>query len=277
LNKTARNETTLVLGGTGRTGRRVARRLWDQGALVRVGSRTGTPPFDWNDPGTWTRALQGVSSAYLVYYPDLALRGAATMIHAFTDLAIERGVGRLVLLSRRGEGEARLCEEVVQSSGVEWTIVRAAWLCQNFSEGFLREPVRAGEVALPVGNVGEPFVDAEDVAAVAALALTEDGHCGHTYDLTGPRLLTFADAVSEIARATRRDIRFMPIPLAEFEAKMVRERAPAEMIELMTYLFTTLLDGRNSHLCDGVRRALGRAPRDFADYARNAAAHGWLQ
>ena len=127
----ARNETTLVLGGTGRTGRRVARRLWDRGALVRVGSRSGTPPFDWDDPGTWTRVLKGVSSAYVLYYPDLALRGAATMIHAFTDLAVQSGVRRLVLLSRRGEDEARLCEEVMQSSGVEWTIVRAAWLCQN--------------------------------------------------------------------------------------------------------------------------------------------------
>jgi len=273
----ARNETTLVLGGTGRTGRRVARRLWDRGALVRVGSRSGTPRFDWDDPGTWTRVLKGVSSAYVLYYPDLALRGAATMIHAFTDLAVQSGVRRLVLLSRRGEDEARLCEEVVQSSGVEWTIVRAAWLCQNFSEGFLREPVRAGEVALPMGNVGEPFVDADDIADVAASALMEEGHCGRTYEVTGPRLLTFADAVAEIARAMRRDIRFVPIPLGEFEAEMARERVSADVVELMTYLFTTVLDGRNAHLCDGVRRALGRAPRDFADYARNAATRAWRQ
>jgi uncharacterized protein YbjT (DUF2867 family) len=275
VSKAVRNQTTLVLGGTGKTGRRVARRLWDRGALVRVGSRSGTPPFDWDDPGTWTRVLQGVSSAYLVYYPDLALRGAATMIHAFTQLAVQSGVRRLVLLSGRGEEEARLCEEVVQSSGAEWTIVRSSWFCQNFSEGFLREPVRAGEVALPVGSVGEPFVDAEDVADVAALALAEEGHAGRTYEVTGPRLLTFADAVREIAKATRRDIRFVQIPIGAFEVDMARESVPADMLELMTYLFTTVLDGRNAHLCDGVRRALGRPPRDFADFARNAAVRAW--
>jgi uncharacterized protein YbjT (DUF2867 family) len=275
VNKAVRNGTTLVLVGTGKTGRRVARRLWDRGAIVRVGSRSGTPPFDWDDPDTWTRVVQGVSSAYVVYYPNLALLGAATMIHAFTELAVQSGVRRLVLLSGRGEEEARLCEEVVQSSGAEWTIVRASWFCQNFSEGFLREPVRAGEVALPVGNVGEPFVDAEDVADVAALALTEEGHVGRTYEVTGPRLLTFADAVREIARATRRDIRFVQVPLGAFEAHMARERVPADMMELMTYLLTTVLDGRNAHLCDGVRRALGRAPRDFADFARSAAVRAW--
>jgi uncharacterized protein YbjT (DUF2867 family) len=128
-----------------------------------------------------------------------------------------------------------------------------------------------------MGNVGEPFVDADDIADVAASALMEEGHCGRTYEVTGPRLLTFADAVAEIARAMRRDIRFVPIPLGEFEAEMARERVSADVVELMTYLFTTVLDGRNAHLCDGVRRALGRAPRDFADYARNAATRAWRQ
>jgi uncharacterized protein YbjT (DUF2867 family) len=266
-----RTDLTLVLGGTGKTGRRVAKRLWDRGVHVRIGSRCGAPPFDWNNPATWADALRSVASAYVVFHPHLGLRGAATMVEAFTELAVGLGVRRLVLLSARGEEEARLGEEAVQASGVGWTIVRSSWLAQSFSEGFFREPLRAGGLALPAGDVGEPFVDAADVAEVAAVALTEDGHAGRTYEVTGPRLLTFADAVAAIAGATGRPIRFERIPAGEFEAMLARQDTAPETVELLTYLFTTVLDGRNAHLCDGVRRALGRPPRDFNDYVRQVA------
>jgi uncharacterized protein YbjT (DUF2867 family) len=266
--------TTLILGGTGKTGRRVAARLWDRGLPVRLGSRSGAPPFDWTDPESWPAAVQGVGAAYVSYYPDLAAPGAVDAVRAFTTLAVSSGVSRLVLLSGRGEPEARRCERLVQESGAEWTVVRASWFSQNFSESYLLEPLLAGEVALPAGDVGEPFVDADDIADVAVAALTEEGHAGQVYELTGPRLWTFADAVAEIARVTRRDIRYVQVPIDAYAAALASAQLPPELVTLVTYLFTEVLDGRNASVADGVACALGRPPRDFADYVRDTAATG---
>ncbi|MGX7672266.1 NmrA family transcriptional regulator [Plantactinospora sp. DSM 117369] len=265
---------TLVLGGTGKTGRRVAERLTARGVPVRLGSRSGRPPFDWWDRATWAGAIRGVSAAYLSFYPDLAVPGAAETVRSFTELAVRGGVRRLVLLSGRGEEEAQLAEQAVQDSAAEWTILRASWFNQNFSEGQLLAPLRDGELVLPVGDVGEPFVDADDIAEVAEAALTGDGHVGQLYELTGPRLLTFAEAVGEIAEAAGRDIRFRTIPVEEYAAVLAEQKLPADVSALLTYLFVEVLDGRNAHLADGVRRALGRQPRDFRDFARDAAATG---
>jgi uncharacterized protein YbjT (DUF2867 family) len=270
-------QKTLVLGGTGKTGRRVAERLAERGLLVRIGSRSAEPPFDWEKPDTWATALEGVSAAYVSYYPDLAIPGALEAVRSFTELAVESGVQRLVLLSGRGEEEAQSAEQAVrevgEEAGVEWTIVRCAWFMQNFDENFLLEPILAGEVALPSGNVPEPFVDADDIADVAVAALTEDGHAGEIYELTGPRLLTMEEAVSEISRATGRQIRFVPVTLDEFVGAAYGD-VPPEFLSFLTYLFGEVLDGRNAHLTDGVRRALGREPKDFSDYARDVATTG---
>ena len=180
----------------------------------------------------------------------------------------------LVLLSGRGEEEARRAELAVQGVDAEWTIARSSFFAQNFSESFFLKPILGGELALPVDGVAEPFVDAEDIADVAVAALTEDGHAGQLYELTGPTLLTFAEAVEEISLASGREIRYVPISAEQFTSALSREGVPPEVIELLTYLFTEVLDGRNARLTDGVRRALGREPRDFADYAREAAATG---
>lgn len=265
---------TLVLGGTGKTGRRVAERLAAAGKPVRVGSRSGTPPFDWNEPDTWAPALQGVGAVYLSYYPDLAVPGATDTVGAFVDEMLKLGIRRVILLSGRGEEEAQKTERVVQESGADWTIVRCSWFFQNFSENYLREPVAAGEVVLPAGDVREPFVDADDIADVAFAALTEDGHVGRLYELTGPRMLTFAEAVDEISSATGREIRYVQVSPEEYAAAMVDAGVPPEFVWLVDYLFTTVLDGRNASLTDGVQQALGREPHDFSDYARSAAASG---
>lgn len=267
-------KTTLVIGGTGKTGRRVVQRLKARGLPVRVGSRAGDPPFQWHDPSTWPQALRNVEAAYVAYYPDLAMPGATETVRAFAAEAVAHGVRRLVLLSGRGEEEAQRSEQAVRESGAEWTLLRASWFAQDFSEHFLVDQVRSGEVALPVGEVREPFVDAEDIADVAVAALTEDGHAGQLYELSGPRLLTFAEAVAEIAEASRRSIRFVQVPMEQYAAALVENGVPAEFVWLVTYLFTEVMDGRNAHLTDGVQRALGRAPRDFRDYAREAAASG---
>jgi uncharacterized protein YbjT (DUF2867 family) len=264
-------KTTLVLGGTGKTGRRVVDRLAARGVPTRVGSRAGRPRFDWEDRSTWAPVLEGVGSAYVSYYPDLAVPGAPDTVGAFADLAVRSGVRRLVLLSGRGEREAEQAEAAVRASGADLTIVRSTWFAQNFSEDYMADGVRSGEVALPAGDVPEPFVDADDIADVALAALTDDRHIGEVYTLTGPRLLTFAEAVSEISDATGRAIRYVPVSIDAFAAAAQRD-LPREVVELLTYLFGTVLDGRNAHLEDGVQRALGREPRDFGDYARAAAA-----
>jgi uncharacterized protein YbjT (DUF2867 family) len=275
---TQEKKMTLVLGGTGKTGRRVAERLAERGLPVRIGSRSAEPPFDWEKPDTWATALDGVSAAYVSYYPDLAIPGAPEAVRAFAELAARNGVRRLVLLSGRGEEEAQSAEqalrEVGEEAGVEWTIVRCAWFMQNFDENYILEPILSGEVALPSGNVPEPFVDAGDIADVAVAALTEDGHAGHLYELTGPRLLTMEQAVGEISSATAREIRFVPVTLEEYESVLAEADVPPEFLSFLTYLFGTVLDGRNASLTDGVRRAVGREPKDFADYARHAAATG---
>ncbi|MCA1707959.1 MAG: NAD(P)H-binding protein [Actinobacteria bacterium] len=271
---TRETKTTLVLGGTGKTGRRVVERLAACGLPARVVSRSGEPPFDWEDRSTWAPALKNVESVYVSYYPDLAVPGAVAAVRSFTDLAVEAGVRRLVLLSGRGEEEAQRAEQVVRDSGADWTILRASWFSQNFSENFLLEPVLGGEIALPAGNVAEPFVDADDIADVAVAALTEDGHAGELYELTGPQLLTFAEAVDEIARAAGREVRYVPVSVERFASALAQDEVPPEFTALLTYLFSEVLDGRNAHLANGVRRALGREPKDFSDYARDAAVTG---
>ena len=136
------------------------------------------------------------------------------------------------------------------------------------------DPILAGELALPVGPVAEPFVDADDIADVAVAALTEDRHSGKLYELTGPRALTFAAAIEEIGRATGREIRYLTITPEAYRAALVEAHVPADVIDLMLYLFGTVLDGRNEPVADGVQRALDRQPRDFKEYVRRAAVTG---
>jgi len=265
---------TLVTGGTGKTGRRIVERLTGLDRPVRIGTRFGGVPFDWQDRRTWEGALEGVTAAYISYYPDVAIPGAAGIVEAFSELAVSRGVRRLVLLSGRGEDEAQAAEAAVAAADAEWTVLRCSWFNQNFSESFLLDPILSGHVMLPAGPVGEPFVDVEDIADVAAVALTEDRHEGQIYELTGPRLLTLDEAVTSIGKAAGRDITFTQVPAEAYAAALAAEHVPAEVADQVVYLFTTVLDGRNEHVGDGVQRALGREPRDFDDYARMTAETG---
>ncbi len=268
----------LIVGGKGKTGRRVAERLKARNYAVRIASRSSELPFDWTNRETWAPVLKGIDSVYITYQPDLAVPGAVDDIRTFTELAVAAGVQRLVLLSGRGEDEAQLSEQVVQQvsqqAGIDWTIVRASWFNQNFDESFLLEPILAGEVALPVGDVQEPFIDVDDIADIVTAALTENGHAGQLYEVTGPRLMTFRDAIAEIAAATGRDIHYIDVSLDDYNAAMRGADIPEDYIWLVNYLFTTVLDGRNTSLADGVQRALGRSPRDFSDYVRETVRTG---
>ncbi len=264
----------LVLGGTGKTGRRIAAGLEAKGVPVRIGSRAAMPSFDWNNEAGWDACLQDVEAAYISYAPDLAMPGATDSIQAFVDRAKRHSVRRLVLLSGRGEAEAQACERIVQDSGLEWTVVRASWFFQNFSEGAFVDMVHAGRITLPAGDTPEPFVDVDDIADVAIAALSEPGHAGEIYEVTGPRLMTFADVASELSQATGRTIDYVQVPHDAFVDAARDSGAPRDVIWMLDYLFSTVLDGRNAYLTDGVQRALGREPKDIAAYAREVAAAG---
>lgn len=266
--------STLVVGGTGKTGRRVADRLTARGVPVRIGSRTGEPAFDWADEATWRPALRGATSAYLAYLPDIGSPGAAAAVGAFARLAVDSGVRRLVLLSGRGSEPARRAELALAGSGAEWAVVRSSWLAQNFDEGFFADAVRSGTLAFPAGLVAEPFVSADDVADIAVAVLTDDRHLGRVYEVTGPRLLSFGDAVAEISRAAGSAVRYVPISFDEFAAALAGSGVPAPAVAETVEVFRTVLDGRNAVLTGEVEETLGRPATDFADYARTAAAAG---
>jgi len=267
-------KTTLVLGANGKTGRRVAERLTQAGHPVRPGSRTAPVPFDWERPTTWGAALRGVGAAYVTFQPDLAVPGALQTLRTFFEQARDSGVDKLVLLSGRGEPEAQDAERALQATGLDWTILRSSWFNQNFSESFFLDPIVAGEVALPATLAAEPFVDVEDIAEIASAALTTDAHSRQLYELTGPRALTFADAIAQIARATHRSITFVPVSLANYRDELVRQRVPQEYIDLVMYLFGTILDGRNTPVTHGVQQALGRPARSFEEYVQRTLATG---
>lgn len=264
----------VVLGGMGKTGRRVTERLQAKGVAVRALSRSSEPAFDWEKPETWAGALQNADAVYAAFQPDLAVPGADAAIRTLAEIAKASGVKRLVLLSGRGEPEAEHAEQIALNSGLETTIVRAAWFNQNFSENFLLDGVLAGEVVLPVGDVREPFIDADDIADVAVAALTEDGHAGQLYEVSGPRLLSFKEALAEISAAAGREVKFTQVTPEQYSAMLAEYGLPEDVISLLNYLFETIMDGRNESLTDGVQRALGRQPKDFAEYAREAAASG---
>ncbi|MET9762376.1 NmrA family transcriptional regulator [Streptomyces sp. NPDC006372] len=270
----ARVMTVVVTGASGRTGSRVARAAEAAGLTVRAASRT--TGFDWWDTSTWADTLRGADAAYLAHPMDVGAPGAAEVIGALAGEAVGLGVRRLVLLSARGEDQALPTEEALHASGAAWTVVRAAWFAQNFSEGPLVAELRErGELVFPAGEVREPFLDVRDIADVVVAALTAgDRYVGRTLALSGPRLLTFGEAVAEIAAATGRPLGYRAVSTRDYGAALTGFGVPAAEVEALTGIFDTLLDGRNAHLCDGVRQVLGRAPRDFADFVREETVAG---
>lgn len=263
----------LIIGGAGKTGARVNTLLKQRGIATRPVSRSTSISFDWTRPESWSAALDGVSKAYVTFQPDLSVDGADTAIAELSELARRKGLERVVLLSGRGEPGAQRAEAALQASGVPWTIVRASWFNQNFSEGYLLDGVRAGEIALPAGAVPEPFIDADDIADVVVAALTDERHVNKLYEVTGPRALTFEEAIKEISVSIGRPVRYTQITPEDFVISM-RAYAPEDIVQLLNELFTVVLDGRNIQVANGVQQALGRPAIDFSDYARKVAAAG---
>ncbi|ULJ71131.1 NmrA family NAD(P)-binding protein [Rhizobium gallicum] len=268
------NSEIILVGGAGKTGGRVASRLKERGIRSRFASRSSTRPFDWENRATWPAALEGATSAYVTFQPDLAVAWAADAIGEFARTAVDCGLRHIVLLSGRGEDGAERSEEMLKAAGIGYTILRASWFCQNFSEGAIKDSIAAGELVLPAGEVKEPFTDADDIADAAVAALTDQRHLGKTYELTGPGALTFREAVSEIATATGRTIRYRQVSMEDFKAGLTSADLPAGTIDLLEELFGKVLDGRNSRVMNGVAEILGRPPKNFSQYARETAVTG---
>lgn len=260
------SEKILVIGGTGKTGKRVAERLALRNIPYRIGSRNGQPPFDWAKPETFDAALNGISKAYISFQPDLAAPGADAAISALVAAARRAGLRQLVLLSGRGEPEAQVCERIVMESGMEWTVLRANWFMQNFSENFFLDGILAGEVVVPEVRAKEPFVDCDDIADVAVAALTNDAHKGKMYELTGPELLDFGQVIAGISKVANRPIAFRSVPIGDYTGMLRQYQVPEDFIQLIEYLFTQVLDGRNESLTGDIETVLHRQPTSFAEY-----------
>lgn len=265
----------LVIGGTGKTGSRVAENLLHHQQVVRIGSRTNNPAFDWHDLATYAEALKDMDCAYITYYPDLAVPGAREAIRQLTEVALRQGLEKVVLLSGKGEQEAEKCEEIVANSGLNYTLVRASWFNQNFSESFLLEPILAGHVTLPMPNAKIPFVDADDIAEVVTKVLLDDTYNGQTITVTGPRKLTFQEVIGEISEETKRPIGFQAISIEEYAEGMKQAGLPDDYVWLFSYLFREVLGNPvNQEVSQDVEKVLGRKATDFKDYVKKTVATG---
>ena len=269
----------LIIGGTGKTGRKVVESLRLLNQDVRIGSRSAAIPFDWQDPETYGPALEGIDRVYITFQPDLAVPGAFEAVSALVEKAKEKGVSKLVLLSGKGEAEAERCEGVVIQSGIDYTLVRANWFSQNFSENFLLEPVLQGVVALPMGDSKVPYVDTGDIADVVVECLLHPEHNGKVYQLTGTETFTFPQVCELISQETGRDIRFVPVSLQEYVEVMKTMDLPEIYVWLIEYLFSHVLTSpHNEEITQDIKNVLKREPRSFRNYVKETAASGvWNQ
>lgn len=268
-------ENILIIGGTGKTGRRVVEQLTNKGIESRIGSRNSSPRFDWDNKETWIESLSGIEKMYVTYYPDLAVPGAKEAIESLTYLAKELGVKKMVLLSGKGETEAEACENIVINSGMDYTIVRASWFNQNWSESFFLDPILSGEVALPLSEVLIPFVDANDIAEVVATVLLDESYNGEIIEVTGPESITFKDIVNIISKTSNRRLKFSNITLEQYIEGMKQMQIPDDVVWLIEYLFSHVLTNPNNQLVvNGVERVLGRKAKTFQEYALETAETG---
>ena len=275
MNNTTAHQV-LVLGGTGKTGSRVAGRLSAHGARVRTAARSGADVhFDWDNRATWEEALSGATGLYLVS-PILRI-DFAELVGQFLDRAERAGVRHVTCLSAYGmeyvpaEVALRAVElDLAARGSLASTVIRPAWFMEDFSETFL-QPVN-GEIVVPVGDGTEAFVSVEDIAAVAAVTLTEpEKHAGRAYALTGPQALTMAEAAEMISAAAGRTITYRDTDREQWIAAMVSSGMPAEYAQVLRSLTATLASGNGARPNSDVLDVIGTAPVTFAEFAAKTA------
>lgn len=272
----------LVLGGTGKTGRRVLDQLVAAGHTGRSASRSPGPAspsiepihFDWADPASYGPAVDGVDGVYVVP-PALQLEHA-TQLAALGTVAAEHGVRRAVLLSARGVDRAPASgmfrsEQALAETGLPTSVVRPAWFAQNFTEAFFAPSIRGdGVVVAPTGDGANPFIDAQDIAEVTLALLTGAAPVG-AYDLSGPRALSFAEAAAVLTPYAGREVRHVDLPTSDWTAGAVTNGLPADYAGMLGSLFELIRAGHDAGLSDGVQRALGRPPTSFELWAEREA------
>jgi uncharacterized protein YbjT (DUF2867 family) len=259
--------TFLVLGGTGKVGRRLTARLRDAGHDVRVASRSdaGDVRFDWHDPATHDAALAGADGVFVVG------PGSATdwspLLPAFLDRAHAAGVRHAVLLSARGveflpDGAVARAEAALRDGPLPWTILRPSHFAQNFTEAMF-VPDAGGRVAAPAGAAAHPFVDVGDVAAVAAEVLATGSHQGETLALSGPAALTFAEATELLTARDGLPRHYVAEDPAAHAAALRAAGTPEGYVTWRMAMLDGIRRGADAYVSDGVPRVLGRAATAF--------------
>ena len=270
--------TILLLGGTGKTARRIAPRLRAAGATVRTAARNGADVrFDWHDPATYDAALHGADVVYFV--PPALDLGYGPLARQFFDRAEAAGVRHITLLSARGvefappEQAHRATElELGRRTAFTHSILRPGWFMQDFDEYIFQPSIAAdGEIVAPTGEGAEPFIHVEDIADVATITLLE--RRAGEFTLSGPQALTFAEVAERITRVAGREVTHVDPPVAEWVAAA---QVPPDYAALLGMLFDQIRAGTLASLTDDVERVTGHAPRSFDDYlADPAVAAAW--
>jgi uncharacterized protein YbjT (DUF2867 family) len=276
----------LVLGGTGKTGRRISALLADAGANVRVAARNPGPElpgtrsveFDWFDDTSHDAALDGADAVYVI--PPALVVDHVAMSTALFARAAALGVQRVVLLSARGVDAddtipLRRAElALLDTPGLDATVIRPSWFAQNFTEGVFAGGVADGVLAAPAGDGREPFIDADDIAAVAATLLLDHtgAHRGEALDLSGSVAYTFAEAADVVSARVGHPVRYVDLAPDDFVAGAVAAGLPADYAGLLASLFEVIRNGWDAHVSDGVERVLGRPARSLAEWAADATA-----
>src|SRR5580693_6734772 len=268
----------LILGGTGRTGSLLAGKLARRGVATRTAARRGADVrFDWDDPATHADALADVDRLYLVT-PVLRVR-YADRIAGFLDLAQSAGVRHVTFLSTynadrapHGIDIAAVEADLYARQAVTHSVLRPAWVMQNFTDDHL--PVIDGVITVPSGGGTEAFVDADDIAAVAAETLLDPGaHAGARYTLTGPQALTFGEAADIIAAAAGRPVVYHDIDQEAWISGALAAGVPADYAVMLRWLTGAVISGHGSVPVGDVEKVTGRQPATFREFAeRNAGA-----
>ncbi|MFI2617060.1 NmrA family NAD(P)-binding protein [Streptomyces sp. NPDC018584] len=278
-----RTTPILVTGGTGNTGRRIAGLLAGAGHRVRAGSRRPVPgdghpwvPFDWGDAATHGPALEGVRRVYLV--PPTGEPDPAAYLLPFLDLARRAGVDRVVLLSSSAiaetDGGLGEVHRAVRARFPQWTVLRPSWFMQNFTgdHPHARGVRERGEIVTATGGGRVAFVDAGDIAAVGARALTDERPHNTAHLITGPQALSYAEVAATLSRVTGRAVRHRAVTRATLRDRLAADGIPERFADLLAGLDEAIAQGAEDRTSPAVEQVTGRAPRSFADFAAAHAA-----
>ncbi|KPF50574.1 hypothetical protein D621_13005 [beta proteobacterium AAP51] len=266
----------LVIGASGTVGSALVQNLRARGQTVRLAtSRAPTQPdqvqLDVLQRQGLAAAFQGVQRAFLMAPP-----GYVPQDHLLVPLieqARAAGVQKVVLMSAMGADAApdtplRKAELALEASGLAWNTIRPNWFMQNFHTFWVQGIREQGRIFLPIGSARGSFIDARDIADVAAELLLGDAHGDQAFDLTGAEALNHDEVAAILSRETGRDIRHQEIPPEAMLQGLLGAGLPAPYAEFLVMILGYFAAGYAERRTDAVQRITGRAPRSFAAYAR---------